>query len=450
MFDLKVINSVLNQLQKDRGVPEERALEAIEKALGTAYKKEYGKDDQIIRATFDPETGETEFFQVKIVVDESTAVLPDEERGEDDDRVRFNPEHHILLEDAKKIKNDVEVEDEVTFPLEEKEEYGRISAQTAKQVIIQKIREAEKESVYEEFEQKQGEVVSGTVQRIERGNVYIDLGRATGILPRDEQIPNERFRQGERVRAYLTAVDESSRGIFLRLSRTKPEFLHKLFAMEAPEIDNGVVEVKSIAREPGSRSKIAVTSADEYVDPVGACVGQRGVRVNTVMSELGNEKIDIIEFSENPGHFVEEALSPAEVLNVTVDQEAKRAIVTVSPDQQSLAIGKGGQNARLAAKLTGWKIDIRAAEDEDATAESEEVFAEETPELETLDENVKLQENTESDEIQEDTDIEDDIEDNADSDEEDEESNEEDEDEGKNETDEDDDDAEEDEAEINE
>lgn len=368
MFDLKVIESVLNQLEEERGVPRDKALDAIEQALATAYKKEYGKKGQIIRATFDPEDGKTEFLQVKIVVDESTAIMPGEEReGEDDDRVRFNPEHHILLEDARKIKKDAEVDEEIVFPLEDKEEYGRISAQTAKQVIIQKIREAEKSSVHSEFDDKQGEIVTGTVQRVERGNVFVDLGRATGILAYDEQIPGERFSQGQRVRAYLFNVDESSKGIFLRLSRSRPEFLESLFEMEAPEIANGVVEIKAIAREPGSRSKVAVTSHDDYVDPVGACVGQRGVRVSTVMSELGNEKIDIIEWSDNPGHFVEEALSPAEVLDVEVDEDEKTAVVTVAPDQQSLAIGKGGQNARLAAKLTGWKIDIRSAgDDEDA------------------------------------------------------------------------------------
>lgn len=375
MFDLKVINSVLEQLEEERGIPRQKVTEAIEQALATAYKKEYGKKGQIVRAKFNIESGETEFFQVKIVVDE-TRVRFDEEgveggepvestdgimEGELDERVRFNPEHHILMEDARKIKRDAELDDEILFPLEEKTDYGRIAAQTAKQVIIQKIREAEKVSVLDEFAGLQGEIVSGYVQRVERGNVFVDLGRATGVIPFEEQIPGERLRQGERVRAYLYAVEESPRGVFLRLSRSHPKFIQKLFETEAPELAGGVVEIKAIAREPGSRSKIAVASNDSHIDPVGSMVGQRGVRVSTVMSELGGEKIDIIEWSEDPKRFVEDALSPAQVVDVTIDDTAHRATVRVIEDQQSLAIGKAGQNVRLAAKLTGWKIDIRPA-----------------------------------------------------------------------------------------
>jgi N utilization substance protein A len=264
-----------------------------------------------------------------------------------------------MLEDAKKMKRDAKVDDELTFPLESKDDFGRIAAQTAKQVIIQKIREAEKASVVTEFGERQGDIVSGSVQRIERGNIFIDLGRATGIIPYDEQIPGERYRQGERIRAYLYEVEESPRGIFLRLSRSHPQFLAKLFAMEAPEVEGGVVTVKAIAREAGSRSKIAVASTDPHVDPVGAMVGQRGVRVSTVMSELGGEKIDIIEWSDNTKSFIEDALSPAKIAKVELDEAERRATVEVTDEQQSLAIGKGGQNVRLAAKLTGWKIDIR-------------------------------------------------------------------------------------------
>ncbi|MEK7182226.1 MAG: transcription termination factor NusA [Patescibacteria group bacterium] len=363
MFDLKVINSILEQLEQERGIPKEKVIEAIEDALATAYKKEYGKRGQIVKAKFDPATGETEFNQIKIVVDESVVRMDEEEKDSDEDkRIRFNPEHHILLNDAKKIKGNAKLDEEIIFPLENKGEYGRISAQTAKQTIIQKIREAEKVSVYGEFEEKEGSIINGTVQRVERGNIFVDLGRITGILPYEEQIVGERFKQGERIRAYLYSVEETPKGIFLRLSRSRPEFLKKLFEMEAPEIASGVVEIKVIAREPGARSKIAVLSHDEYIDPVGSCVGQRGVRVSTVMSELGGEKIDIIEWSENQEEFIEDALSPAQILNVKLDEKEHKAIVNVSPDQQSLAIGKGGQNARLAAKLTGWKIDIQSAE----------------------------------------------------------------------------------------
>ncbi len=367
MFDLKVINSVLEQLEQERGIPRERIIEAIEMALATAYKKEYGKKGQIVRAHFDLATGGAEFIQVKIVVDESRVrIVPEGEEevavDPSDERVRYNPEHHIMLEDARKIKKDAQLDDELLFPLENKGDYGRIAAQTAKQVIIQKIREAEKVSVMGEYGQREGEIVSGTVQRIDRGNIFIDLSRATGVLPHDEQIPGERYKQGERIRAYLYRVEETPRGLFLKLSRSHPQFLKRLFEIEAPEIANGTVEIKAVAREPGSRSKIAVSTNDEHIDPIGALVGQRGVRVSTVMSELNGEKIDIIEWSENTESFIEDALSPAKVQSVTLNQDNHIATVKVLADQQSLAIGKGGQNVRLAAKLTGWKIDIHSVD----------------------------------------------------------------------------------------
>jgi len=372
MFDLKVINSVLEQLQEERGIPKEKIIEAIEAALSTAYNKEFGKRGRIIRAKFDIDSGKTDFFQVKIVADESRVFFEldgDEETPEvmgegEEEKILFNPERHILLEDARKIKKDVQIDEEMIFPLESKGEFGRIASQTAKQVIMQKIREAEKVSVLSEFGEREGEIVSGVVQRIERGNIFVDMGRATGLLPYEEQIPGERFSQGERVRAYLFRVEESPRGIFLRLSRSHPKFLEKLFAQETPEVANGVVEIKAIAREAGFRSKIAAHSSDDHVDPVGSMVGQRGVRVSTVMSELGGEKIDVIEWSEDPKRFIEDALSPAKILNVDIDEENNEAVVEVSEDQQSLAIGKGGQNVRLAAKLTGWKIDIRSVKGE--------------------------------------------------------------------------------------
>lgn len=380
MFDLKVIHSVLGQMEEERGIPKAKVIDAIEQALATAYKKEYGKKGQIIRAKFDIDSGKVEFSQVKIVVDENTVSMESNEEGsedspstEEDFRPRFSPEHHILLEDARKIKKDANLEDEIVFPLEEKEGYGRISAQTAKQVIIQKIREAEKVSVLEEYGKKEGEIVSGIVQRIERGNIFIDLGRSTGILPYDEQIPGERYKQGERIRAYLYQVEETPRGIFLRTSRAAPQFLEALFKAEVPEIDQGAVEIRGIAREAGSRSKIAVYSKDEHIDPVGSMVGQRGVRVSTVMTGLGGEKIDIIEWSEDPEKFIEDAMSPAKILSVEVIEDEHRAVVEVSEDQQSLAIGKGGQNVRLAAKLTGFKIDIKSHQGEYLNPESEDV-----------------------------------------------------------------------------
>lgn len=365
MMDLKVIHSVLAQLEEERGIPQAKIVEAIELALATAYKKEYGKKGQIVRAKFDMNSGKTEMFQVKIVVDESTVVMNEDEiplepkEGEVEIEL-YNPEKHIMIGDARRIKKDVQLGDEMIFPLENQDDYSRIAAQTAKQVIMQKIREAEKVSVMSEYGKREGEIVSGTVQRIERGNIFIDMGRATGLLPYEEQIPGERFGQGERIRAYLYRVEESGKGVFLRLSRSHPKFLEKLFETEAPEIANGTVVVKSVAREAGSRTKIAVSSKDSHIDPVGSMVGQRGVRVSTVMSELGGEKIDIIEWSEDPKKFIEDALSPAKTMDVKINEAEKQATVTVSEDQQSLAIGKGGQNVRLAAKLTGWKIDIQS------------------------------------------------------------------------------------------
>ena len=380
MFDLKVIHSVLDQLEQEKGISKESSIETIESALASAYKKEYGKRGQIIKAKFDINTGDTSFSQIKIVVDETKVKMEDEmEENEGDERIRFNPEHHILIEDAQKIKKDANLDEEIIFPLESKSDFGRIAAQTAKQTIIQKIREAERGSVSKEFGGKQGEIVNGVVQRTERGNIFVDLKRATGILPYSEQIPSERYQPGERIRAYLSLVEETSRGIFLRLSRAHPQFLYKLFETEVPEIANKTVEIKNIVREAGSRSKIAVYSNDENIDPIGSLVGQRGVRVSTVMSELGGEKIDIIEWSEDPKKFITEALSPARILSIKLEEgEEKKAIAEVSEDQQSLAIGKGGQNVRLAAKLTGWKIDIKGVGGDETQDDGVEVKNDDT------------------------------------------------------------------------
>ncbi|HEY0011076.1 MAG TPA: transcription termination factor NusA [Candidatus Paceibacterota bacterium] len=397
MLDLKTIHSVLGEFE-DRGISRETMLEAIESAMATAYKKEYGKRGQIVRAMLDMNSGSVGFEQVKSIVDESMVRFPSPEEEaeaaevvhEHQDRFhheheevpegelpRFDAEKHILLEDAKRIKRDAELGGEIVFPLEPQDDFGRIAAQTAKQVVIQKIREAEKLSILEEFGHKKGEIVSGIVQRVERGAIFVDLGRATGIIPYEEQIPGERFRPGERIRAFLYNVDEGFRGVYLRLSRSHPKFLVKLFEAEVPELAAGSLEVKGLAREAGSRTKIAVGSLDPHVDPVGSLVGQRGVRVSTVMGELGGERIDIIEWSENQSDFIKEALSPATVLEVELDEAGHRATVTVSEDQQSLAIGRGGQNVRLAAKLTGWNIDIASVGgDAVGGADSSELYAE--------------------------------------------------------------------------
>lgn len=382
-------------MEEERGIPRERMLDAIEQSLATAYKKEFGKRGQIITCAFDMDTGTTNFNQIKIVVDESMlkpepeetdeeeVKLPEgapekEEEPEEDGKVRFDEEKHIMISTARMIKKDVVLGEELIFPLEPKDDFGRIAAQTAKQVIMQKIREAEKESALAEFGQKAGDIVLGFAQRFERGNLYVDLGRVTAIMPYEEQIPGERFKPGERIRALLLAVEETPRGIFLKLSRSHPDFLVNLFAIEAPELQTGAVEIKAVAREAGARSKIAVHAVDTHIDPVGSLVGQRGVRVSTVMSELGGEKIDIIEWSPVQVEFIEDALSPAQVMDVRIQTEPNEetgerghAVVEVASDQQSLAIGRGGQNVRLAAKLTGWKIDIMSANTGEELAEAD-------------------------------------------------------------------------------
>jgi len=382
MMDAKTIKSALEQLETERGIPKEKIVETIQEALAAAYKKDYGKKGQIIKAEFDLPSGQVKFYQIKIVVDESMLKKEDEEEaapleerassnevGREEDileeteetrKIRFNPERHILLEEARKIKKKSEPDDELIFPLETKEDYGRIATQTAKQVIIQKLREAERDSIFSEFKGREGEIVSGLVQRIEGWNIFIDLGRATAVLPKDGQVRGEYYRLNERIKALLVSIQQEPRGAVIYLSRSHPHFVIKLFEIEVPEIINGAVEIKAVAREAGSRTKIAVLSNEEGIDPIGSTVGQKGIRVNTIISELGGEKIDIAEWSDEPAVFIANALSPAKILNVETNEKTREAVVTVAEDQLSLAIGRTGQNVRLAAKLTGWKLDIRS------------------------------------------------------------------------------------------
>ncbi len=396
MLDLKTMGSALEQLEAERGIPRAKIIEAIEQALAAAYKKDYGKKGQIVRTQFDTDSGKAEYMQIKIVVDEQAVRMPedsDEEAEEKEKKMnegvepdeemslrRFSPEHDILLADAHRIKRDAVAGDEIIFPLEAHDDYGRIAAQTAKQVIIQRIREAEKISIVGEYGSKVGDIVQGTVQRMERGNIFVDLGKTTGMLAYEDQIPSERYKQGERINAYLYKVEDTPRGIDVRLSRVHPKMLEKLFAQEAPEVAEGTVLIKAVAREAGSRSKVAVVSTSDHIDPIGSCVGQRGVRVSTVMSELGGEKIDLILWSEDAKKFIEDSLSPAQVQSVVLDEEKHQATITVAPDQQSLAIGRGGQNVRLAAKLTGWKLDIVGGAGEvETVTEGAKAVVEETP-----------------------------------------------------------------------
>ena len=400
-MDLKSFTSAIQQIADEKGIPREKILETIEMALAAAYKRDYGKRGQIIRASMNPDTGSVAMTQVKIVVDESMIMSEEETAAEvaaakqqgtagtgnvplsdeatsgaTDLKIRFNPDKHIMLDEAQTIKKDAVPGDELLFPLSlpADAEYGRIAAQTAKQVILQRIREAERTAVFDEYKDKEGEIMSGLVQRLEGRNVFIDIGRTAGVLPPEEQVPGERYRIGERLKVLVALVEKNPKGPGVFLSRSHPRLLKKLFELEVPEIASGVVEIKAVAREPGLRSKVAVVSHDPGVDPVGSMVGQKGIRVSTVIQELGGEKIDIIAWDDDPKELTRNALSPAKVQEVILDERRREARVLVPEDQLSLAIGKRGQNVRLAAKLTGWKIDIRSAN----TAETNEQEPSET------------------------------------------------------------------------
>ena len=368
-MDKKSFASAIEQICEEKGISEKRVLETVEMALAAAYKKEYDRKGQNIKVKFNLKTGQMEVFQVKLVVDETMLkpenedlekIEKEDEEDEEERKIRFNPEKHIMIEDAKKKSK---ASDEVEFPLEIAHNFGRIAAQTAKQVIIQRIREAERDAVYDEYKEKEGQIVSGIVQRIERGNVFLDIGKTTGALFFEEQIPRENYRIGQRIKAYIIEVQKDSRGPTIILSRAHPKMVSRLFELEVPEIASGTVEIKSIAREAGSRSKIAVASTEERVDPIGSMIGQKGIRVQAVINELAGEKIDIIEWSENPVKFISQALSPAKVIDVKIDKKKNESKIIVPEDQLSLAIGIKGQNVRLAAKLTGWKIDITIQEE---------------------------------------------------------------------------------------
>ncbi len=330
----------LHEIEKERGIPKVALIEAIKAALNTAYKKNFGTT-QNVSVEFNDLSGEVRVFSQKKVVEEVQ-----------DSRLE------IEMSEAQELYPECKIEDMV-YVEATPTDFGRIAAQTAKQVVIQKLREAERSLIYEEFLEREGEIVTGTIQRIEARTVYITLGRTEGIMLPSDQISGERYEIGQRIKAYIYEVKNTSKGPNIFVSRTNSYFLRRLFELEVPEIYDGVVEIKSIAREAGSRSKISVHSLDERVDSVGACVGPRGLRVQNIVSELDGEKIDIIKYDKDPEKYIANALSPAKVLAVYVNEEAKMATVVVPDYQLSLAIGKEGQNARLAAKLTGWKVDIK-------------------------------------------------------------------------------------------
>ncbi len=406
------INQAIKQICEEKNISFESVIDTIEAALAVAYRKDFGDKNENIQAKFDPEKTAARVFDVKEVVDdemyEKTLKWKEEKekeaaeesafaeasadkkkkvnkkkdkkesskdekkegnKEEEEDFEKFDPKKHITLTEAKKIKKEAKIGEEIRTELFPPAAYGRMAAQTAKQVIIQRLREAEREMLYKEFKGKEGEIISGIVQRQERRVVLIDLGQTTGIILPSEQIHEEEYRPGMRIKIFVVSVTQTTKGPEIIVSRAHPNMVKRLFTLEVPEISAGTVEIKSVSREAGSRTKIAVQSNQSNIDPVGSCVGQRGSRVQTIISELGGEKIDIVEFSDDPVEFITNALSPAKIINITLNEKERTASAEVREDQLSLAIGKAGQNVRLAAKLTGWKIDI-VSEDKKITGES--------------------------------------------------------------------------------
>ncbi len=381
----------IKQISDEKGLSYESVLETIQAALAAAYRKDFGQKNQNIKVEFDPESGNIRAFDVKTVVpDELAAAYAEEEArhraaeeaGEEkkpaerkqeekpavpepaeegEKELKFNPKLHISLSDAKVIKPDAELEEVITTELEVPGAFGRMAAQTAKQVITQRLREAERQTVFDEFKSKEHELLNGVVQRREGRVVLVDFGRITGVMLPDDQISGELYAPGTRMKFFISSVQLTQRGPEILVSRSSPEMVRKLFNLEIPEISAGAVIIKDIAREAGSRSKVAVYSTAPNVDPIGSCIGQRGTRIQTVIGELGGEKIDVVQYDEDASKFIVHALSPAKVSSVETDEEAKTATVTVVADQLSLAIGRGGQNVRLAARLTGWKINVMEA-----------------------------------------------------------------------------------------
>ena len=357
----------MDELEKEKGIKKDYLLEAIETALVTAYKRNFDSAENV-RITMDKETGEIHVYAEKDVV----------EKPEDVE----NDKLQISLEDAKRINSKLEVGDKAEIEQVPKN-FGRIAAQTAKQVIVQKIREASRNFLFDEFNERKGEIVSGIVQKADGGTVVLDLGKLEGIMPVKEQIPTEKYKVNDKIRAYIVDVERGTKGApQVIVSRAHNDFVRKLFELEIPEIYEGLIEIKGVSRDPGNRCKVAVYSSNENIDPVGSCVGQKGIRIQNIINELNGEKIDVIEWSEDPATYISAALLPAEVMAVDVKPEEKFAQVIVRDDQLSLAIGKAGQNARLVARLTNWKIDIKSE------SQFREMLA-------------KLNENVESEEVEE-------------------------------------------------
>lgn len=348
----------IEELCEEKGLDKKTVISTVEAALAAAYRKDYGKPRQVIRTKLDPASGEAEMFKV-------TTVVADEELE--------NPEAEISLTDVKKSNKKAKVGDEIVEPMPKEETFGRIAAQTAKQVIIQRIREAERDMVFAEFKDREHTVINGSVQQIEGKNIIVALGKTNAIMFPSDQIRNERHYVGQRLKVYLKEVTQTSRGPQILVSRTDEGLIRGLFELEVPEIANGTVEIKNIAREAGSRTKMAVIAHDENIDPIGSCVGQRGTRVQSVLAEIGEEKIDIVLWDEDLEKYIMNGLSPAKCEKIVISSKDNKATVYVSEDSLSLAIGKNGQNVRLASKLTGWGIDIEKSEGDNDKVKAETV-----------------------------------------------------------------------------
>ncbi len=401
------IEQAIRQICEEKGLAYESVLDTIQIALAAAYRKDFGEKNQNPEAEFNPETGAISVVDVKTVVEDISEeelakmfeaelarreqIKAAKEAGQEvppellveEDEESYNPKVHIMISEARKIKPDAELGEVMRIPLPVPGEFGRMAAQTAKQVITQKLREAEREIVFSEFKGQEGEVVMGSVQRREGRVVLVDVGRTTGVVRSEDQSPLDRYNPGERLKFLLRTVELGPRGPEIVLSRAHEGLVHQLFVTEIPEIGEGTVEIKQIAREAGARSKVAVYAADDSIDPIGACIGQRGTRIQTIIQEIGGEKIDIIEWSEDPAAYIKNALSPAKVAGIELNEAEHSAVVNVVADQLSLAIGRGGQNVRLAAKLTGWKINVKE-EGKMEESESEEEKGERKEEAEEM------------------------------------------------------------------
>ncbi len=376
MLDQKQFALALKQICQEKGISEEQVMETIESALAAAYRKDYGNKQQNIKVKFNPETGDMDVVDVKTVVEDLPEEAEEEkqetkEKESEEETRKFNPKTEIQLSEAKKIKKDVKVGDELIIKLPKPHGFGRMAAQTAKQVIIQKLREAERNTLYEEMKKMEGKVVNGIVEKYDKRFVTVNIGKASAVLPPEEQVKREMYRSGMQMKFYIIKVEQTPKGPYVLVSRRSPEIIKELFYSEIPEVAGEIVEIKGIAREAGERSKVAVYTEDESIDPIGSCIGQKGTRIQTIINELGGEKIDIIQYDEDIETYIKNSLSPAKITSLELDEKNKEAVAFVKPDQFSLAIGKAGQNVRLAAKLTGWKIDVKEIGKEESASEEE-------------------------------------------------------------------------------